>query len=100
MTPTSTPAGNSQVVVYPNPVTGGSVNILPPAYSGAQDVRIEIFTLSFRRVLNETFPQVPEGTAVKVNLTDQWGHPLADGLYYVVVTVDGEHSVGKLLILH
>jgi len=99
LTITPTPAGNTTVVVYPNPVMGNSVNILPPAFNGSQDVQVEIFTLSFRGVLKETFPQVPSGTAVKVDLTDHWNHPMADGLYYVVVTVNGNRSVGKLLIL-
>ncbi len=86
-------------MIYPNPVTGPSVNVLPPAYSGSQNVRVEIFTLSFRKVLDETFPNVPSGTSVKITLDDQWGHLLADGLYYVVVTVNGKHSTGKLLVL-
>jgi len=97
-TPTSTSSGNT-VVVYPNPVTGGSVNVLPPAYMGSQDVRVEIFTLAFRQVVDETFPAVPGGKAVTIELKDRWGRPLADGLYYVVVTVNGRHSTGRLLIL-
>lgn len=98
-TPSSTPSGNSVVVLYPNPVTGPAVNVLAPAYSGSQDVRVEIFTLSFRKVLDETFPKVTSGTALNVPLTDSFGHPLADGLYYVVVTVNGGHSTAKLLVL-
>jgi len=99
LTITPTPAGNTQVVIYPNPVTGGGVNILPPAYSGSQDVRIEIFTLSFRKVFDQTFQAVASGTTINLPLTDSFGHPLADGLYYVVVTVNGRHSIAKLLIL-
>jgi hypothetical protein len=87
------------ILIYPNPVTGSSVNVLPPAYSDNRDVRIEIFTLSFRKVLGETFPNIPPGTAVKVTLDDQWGRPLADGLYYVVVTIEGKRYIGKLLVL-
>lgn len=100
-TPTSTltPAGNTQVILYPNPVTGGSISVLPPIYSGSQDVRIEVFTLSFRKVLDENERGLAPGTAVKIELVDQWGHPLADGLYYVVVTINGKHSTAKLLIL-
>ena len=86
-------------MVYPNPATGNSVSVLPPAYSGSQGVQAEIFTLSFRKVLDETFAAVPAGTAVSIILDDRWGHPLANGLYYVVVTVGGRHSTAKLLIL-
>jgi hypothetical protein len=98
-TPTPTPAGNQVVVVYPNPVTGPSVNVLPPFYSGPADVQVEVFTLAFRKVLVKTFLNVHSGTALTLPLIDSWGHPLADGLYYVVVTLDGKHSTAKLLVL-
>ena len=87
------------MVVYPNPPTGNSVNVLPQAYSGSQDVRIEILTLSFRKVFDKTYKDVVSGTAIVIPLTDSFGHPLADGPYYVVVTVNGKHSTAKLLIL-
>lgn len=98
-TVTSTPTSNKGVVVYPNPVTSPTVNIFPPTYSGVSNVEVEIFTLAFRKVLDETFPNVPAGTPLKITLDDQWGHPLANGLYYVVVIVNGERSIAKLLIL-
>ncbi len=98
-TATSTPVGNTGVVVYPNPATGDTVNVLPPTHSGMEDVRVEIFTSAFRKVLDESFASVPPGVAVTVELKDKWGRPLADGLYYVVVTVDGKRSIAKLLVL-
>jgi hypothetical protein len=87
------------VVVYPNPVTGPTVNVLPPAYSGISDVQVEIFTIVFREVQNEIFRSIPSGVAVKVELTDRQGTPLANGLYYIVVIVDGHRSIGKLLVI-
>lgn len=86
-------------MVYPNPSRGSSVSVLPPAYSGVADVRVEVFTTAFRKALDETFPNAPSGTAVTIPLTDSWGHPLANGLYYVVATVNGRQSIGKLLVL-
>jgi hypothetical protein len=91
--------GNTGVVIYPNPAKGDTVNVLPPTHAGMEDVRVEIFTSAFRKVLDETFASVPPGVAVTVELKDKWGRPLADGLYYVVVTVDGKRSITKLLIL-
>ena len=96
---TPTPVGNTTVVIFPNPVTGPTVGILPPAFTGSEEVRIEIFTLAFRRVLDETIPHMPSGTAITINLTDRWGRPLANGVYYVILTIDGHHSAAKLLIL-
>jgi O-glycosyl hydrolase len=99
-TATATPPGNPVVVVFPNPVTGPTVNVLPPAYQGTADVRIEIFTLGFRKVQDHTYMNIPDGTPVVVELKDRSGNPLANGLYYVVVTVNGQRSIAKLLILH
>jgi hypothetical protein len=92
--------GNPTVIIYPNPNPGPVVNILPPAYTGSQDVHVLIFTASFRKVEDVTFPSVPSGVAVTVELKDHWGHRLADGLYYVLVIVDGHRSMTKLLVLH
>jgi hypothetical protein len=98
-TATSTPVGNTGVVIYPNPAKGDTVNVLPPTHAGMEDMRVEIFTSAFRKVLDETFASVPPGVAVTVELKDQWGASLADGLYYVVVTVNGKRSIAKLLVL-
>ncbi len=98
-TPTATSTGHLGVVVYPNPVTGSTVSVLPPAYSGVSDVQVEIFTIAFREVQEEFFRNVPSGKAVTLELTDKSGTPLADGIYYIVVIVDGHRSIGKMLII-
>jgi hypothetical protein len=64
-----------------------------------EDVRVEIFTGAFRRVQDRTFYNQPGGVAVTIELKDKWGAPLANGLYYVVVVIDGHRSIAKLLIL-
>jgi hypothetical protein len=101
-TSTLTPAPTSLsgvVLIYPNPVSGPTVQILPPAYSGITSVRVEIYTLAFRKVQDKTYPPMPSGTAITLTLTGKSGNPLANGVYYVVVTVDGHRSIGKLLVL-
>lgn len=85
-------------MLYPNPVTGGSVTLLVNL-STAGSVHVQIFTLSFREVLNITLPE-PAGTdKLDILLKDKDGKPLANGLYYVLITVNGKRSVLKLLIL-
>jgi hypothetical protein len=64
------------------------------------DVRVEIFTSAFRMVQDEFFASVPPGVAVTVELKDKWGRTLADGLYYIRVTVNGKSYFAKLLVLH
>ena len=63
-------------------------------------MRIQIFTVAFREVQNETIPNLPAGTSkVPVPLVDREGKPLANGLYYVLITANGKRWVLKLLIL-
>jgi hypothetical protein len=60
---------------------------------------VQIFTVAFRMVQQQVFEQVPAGTDVQIELKDKTGKPLASGLYYVAVTIDGQRSIGKLMIL-
>jgi hypothetical protein len=80
-------------------VTGGDVNLLPANYAGISNVKVEIFTLNFRLVLEKNFSSIPSGQAVPIPLLGRGGNPLSNGLYYVVVTTNGGRVVGKLLIL-
>ena len=85
--------------IYPNPATGPTVQILPPPYVGIQTVRVEIYTLAFRKVQDHSYGPMAPGTPITIQLTGPSGNPLANGVYYVVVTVNGHRAVGKLLIL-
>jgi hypothetical protein len=100
-TPTSTlpPGDGGGVIILPNPVPGdGPVTVIPPAYSGALPVGIRIYTVSLRKVLSLDLGVLPHSN-IPLALRDQWDKPLSTGLYYVVVTVDGERSVGRLFVL-
>jgi hypothetical protein len=98
ITPIATvPSGH--VGIYPNPVTGSTVQILPPPYEGIQTVRVEIYTLAFRKVQDHSYGPMPSGTPITIQLTGPSGNPLANGIYYVVVTVNGTRTIGKLLVL-
>jgi hypothetical protein len=72
---------------------------LPPYDTGIQKVRVEIYTLAFRKVQDNSYPALPTGTVLTISLTGKSGTPLANGIYYVVVTVNGQRAIGKLLIL-
>jgi len=85
--------------IYPNPAPAETVYILPPYYSGVSNVRIEIFTLGFRKVIDLTMDSVPTGMAITVRLVNRFGNPLANGLYYVVVTTRNGRTTGKLLVI-
>jgi hypothetical protein len=98
LTPAPTPLPD-HVGIYPNPAPGPTDNILPPYYTGVSNVRVEVFSLAFRKVIDLTFDSVPSGTAIKLELVGRSGNPLANGIYYVVVTTKAGRATGKLLVL-
>lgn len=87
------------VVIYPNPAQGETVNVLPPAYTGISNVRVEIFTTAFRKLQDRTFSNIPAGQAVTITLTDRTGSALANGAYYIVVTTSRGRAIDKLLVM-
>jgi subtilase family serine protease len=96
---TPTPSIGKTPVVYPNPVTGPvPVHLLVPLTS-TSNVTVKIYTTAFRLVQEETFQQVSPGEVLTLTLTDKFGNPLADGLYYVVIEAQGKKWITKLLIL-
>lgn len=111
ITPTPVPTATPYVVqalpppvIYPNPVTiGNSFNLQFPM-SGVSDVKLQLFTLAFRKVQDQTLHQLNPGgpcrcVTMPVTIADNWGNNLSNGLYYVVETsVDGVF-MQKLLIL-
>ncbi len=102
-TPTKTPVPSvtpgKTPVIYPNPSDGDRVRVMPPPYSGVSDVRVQVFTMGFRKVQEGIFSQVPEGTPVQIDLQDDRGTILANGLYYIRVSTVTGNSIGKLMII-
>ena len=84
----------------PNPVSGdGPVSIRLPNYRGAATVTLQVFTTAFRMVNTLSYPNQVGGVNVALPLSDRHGVPLANGLYYVLVTTPDGRSILKLLIL-
>lgn len=100
-TPTSTPIASSSTkpVIFPNPVQGSGPVSIALNMTKAGEVKVQIFTVAFRMVQEQTFPSEPVGSDVQLNLTDKGGTLLANGLYYVVVTSPSGKTVNKLLII-
>jgi hypothetical protein len=98
-TATSTRGTNS--VLYPNPATGpGPVTVQFQLAAPAGDARVLIFTTAFRKINEISLGQVPAGTQkTALQLTDRWGSPLANGVYYVVIRGDKERYTVKLMVI-
>jgi hypothetical protein len=101
-TPTSsqTPVPEKNPIIFPNPVDGTvPVKVRPPAFTGTSDVKVQLYTLAFRKVQENVYPNMVAGQDCPIPLKDSWNNPLASGLYYVVVTTHNGRTIGKMLLL-
>jgi hypothetical protein len=102
-TPTISPTPVLQIypVIYPNPVNGTAQPMVrPPFYSGSSVVKVEIYTLAFRKVWESPKTgSVTWGHDIQVSLVASDGNPFSNGLYYVVVTTNSGRTIGKMLVL-
>jgi hypothetical protein len=80
---------------YPNPSTGGPVDI-NINISFPSTVTLTVFTLLGREVYQESWQLASDGT-ISWNLTDIQGATVANGLYYLKVQVSGNQPLVKVL---
>lgn len=87
-------------VIYPNPVNGPNpVHVYIPGLTAVSDVKVQVFTVAFRKVRKETFSGVLPNGSVLLSLKDNWNKPLANGLYYVLIETPQKHFIEKLIVL-
>jgi hypothetical protein len=84
-------------VVYPNPVTSGTAVIQMPL-ANASNIKVKILTVSFREVQTQQTTQLM-GDQLTVQMVDKSGTPLANGLYYFVISSNGIQWTNKVLVL-
>jgi len=65
---------------------------------GDQDVTVCVYTSGFKLVATKRFQDVPAGQLVQMELVDDWGQRLADGVYYLAVTVGRDRKTTTLVI--
>jgi hypothetical protein len=59
-----------------------------------------VFTTAYRKILEENLGSMPAGmNNVALTLRDSKGKPLANGVYYLVVTTEEGRAIGKLVIM-
>ena len=95
---TSTPSAKPTVIIFPNPSKGGAIE-LNPNLTSPSNVTVEIFSVSFKKLLDLNFKIVPPGEDLPIPLVDNSGTPLANGLYYLVIQTKQGRSIVKLVIL-
>jgi hypothetical protein len=98
---TPTPLVEGPVAVfYPNPVTlGTSVNLSMP--ENANTIKVRLFTSAYRKVLETSGLSQPDRIGryyYPIELKDDKGSPLGNGLYYAVVESENFKKTLKLLV--
>ena len=98
-TPTATPTQVTVVLAYPNPVTGPGSVLFQLSANLSGSGKVEVFTVASRCVKKVSLNQLPAGGAIPLDLTDNSGVALANGLYFVRITTAKAYYIVKLLIL-
>jgi hypothetical protein len=109
-TPTATPSPTATAVIsvpvtepipYPNPAkTNGPISVSVSFGQATGPVHLEIFTTAFRKVQDINEGLVNAGSyTFSLNLADKDSIPLANGLYYLVVSTPNGRAIGKILVL-
>lgn len=97
-TVTDTPNPGAKPVLYPNPVKGSGPVQLHVDLAQAGAVRVRAYSTAFRLVREFEFPMVAMGgQELALDLHDEGGKVLADGLYYFRVETPNGHWTLKLL---
>jgi hypothetical protein len=97
---TETPFVTNRPVIYPNPVMNSEwIQIHLPESTEPSDVRVKVFTVGARKVIDRHFSNVPGNGEISLQLRDHLNKTLARGLYFVVIETNKGRSIEKLLIL-
>lgn len=101
---TVTPVGSAvpitnPLVLYPNPTHGQPVSLEMPGLISSTTIKVEVFTLAFRKVQEKTETISPASPWIVVQPVDKANTTLSNGLYYVVLNTPSKRIVLKLLVL-
>jgi hypothetical protein len=104
-TATETPFGcdhpRPTFLIYPNPSMGAEkVKVRGEFCRSTKRVNLVLWTVAGRRVAEYKYgPQEPSLTEWDIDLKDDHGDPLANGLYYMTITTPQCRSTLKLFVL-
>jgi hypothetical protein len=70
-----------------------------PSLGVPTDVKVQVFSESFRKVRDLTYQRVNPGSDITLDLVDKAGTSLSNGFYYLAVTPSGQgRSILKLIV--
>ena len=95
------PVAVTTPIPYPNPATTtGPIDVSVSFGQPTGPVYLEIYTTAFRKVRSIPEGQVTAGTYTwPLYLVDNQSVPLANGLYYIVISTPNGRGIGKVLVL-
>ncbi len=97
-TPTNSPTPvpvTSICPPYPNPAKGDQISCRITV-SGPSVVKWKVFTVALRKIFEDNL-QVTSTDTLIWNLKDRWGTPVANGLYFLKVDIEGSQPMTKIL---
>ncbi len=89
------------MAAYPNPARDGYVT-LRYRLEASRNVIFRVFDARGREVCYRDIsdlPVQPDFNEYGWNLSDNTGHPVAGGVYWVTLEIEGERSVRKVTVL-
>jgi hypothetical protein len=96
---TPTPVIFSQVpTIYPNPNTGGPLQISYSLAGNVQQVEVQIFTLAYRKIFQDGTLMTTAGNHIYSVDLAQNGIDLANGLYYVLFTIHAPSGMKRKIL--
>ncbi len=103
-TPTATPPVVTVAIgqPYPDPISGSGPIQIPLTAPTGSTAHWSVYTVGFRKIYDRVQALPGDTAALSWNLSDNWGNPAANGLYYIRVEVTGlthASAVLKLLVL-
>jgi hypothetical protein len=101
-TPTAT-IPNSYVpdkpVIYPNPSEGKTPPKMLVPLTTISDVRIQIYTVAFRKISDKIYKDVIPGSPISMEIVAANGNKFASGVFYVEIIAQDRHWTSHLLII-
>jgi hypothetical protein len=107
-TPTPTDTGTPYngppiggLLIYPNPLKGpGPINLQFLTSGTGGKITFKLLTVAFRKVRETSLDNVQPGLVqTQLDMVDDHGTPLANGLYYLVINAPQGRLVGKIINL-
>jgi hypothetical protein len=103
-TPTSTPTNlnisSDKPLIFPNPSNGNDPFKVYVPLSVLSNVKIQLFTVSFRKISDKTYTNIIPGSTISVTPISDNGHSLSNGTYYLEIVTEHKHWALPILIIH